>query len=257
MRKGKSSSVDHGEGAKEEEEEQEAADGGDASEEGGADGEAAAATQEGNDKEAEEKTAESGGEAAEEPEKTPVEAAETNGETGCSNGMAEENVTENHQEEEEQMKNSSPMKKSKEGVKDDANAKIINATAAVNSGELERIGRDSDEPQSGREGGGANSKRQQDAERTDSSRKQGSHVESKLAHTESREEEKEEGGEAESPQNGGCDQGGRGEEEEMRKRDLREAAVAIVQTVMSAATVQLERELSIDNGFNGHYKVRY
>uniref|UniRef100_A0A3B3Z1R9 Uncharacterized protein n=1 Tax=Poecilia mexicana TaxID=48701 RepID=A0A3B3Z1R9_9TELE len=255
MRKGKSSSVDQGEGAKEEEE---AAEEGDATEEGGADGEAAAATQESNDKEAEEKTAESGSEAVEEPEKTPVEAAETNGETGCSNGVAEENATENHQEEEEQTKDSSPMKKSKEGMKDDANAKIINATAAVNSGEFERISRDSDEPQSGRKGGGANSK--QDTERTDSSRKQGqgSHVESKLALTESREEEEEEG-EAESPQNGGCDQGGRGEEEEeeIRKRDLREAAVAIVQTVMSAAAVQLERELSIDNGFNGHYKVRY
>ncbi|XP_014910583.1 apolipoprotein B receptor isoform X1 [Poecilia latipinna] len=130
MRKGKSSSVDQGEGAKEEEE---AAEEGDATEEGGADGEAAAATQESNDKEAEEKTAESGSEAVEEPEKTPVEAAETNGETGCSNGVAEENATENHQEEEEQTKDSSPMKKSKEGMKDDANAKIINATAAVNS----------------------------------------------------------------------------------------------------------------------------
>ncbi|XP_008400220.1 high mobility group nucleosome-binding domain-containing protein 5 [Poecilia reticulata] len=134
MRKGKSSSVEQGEGAKEEEEE-EAAEGGDAAEEGGADGEeggadgeAAAATQESNDTE---KTAESGGEAVE--EKTPVEAAETNGETGCSNGVVEENATENHQEEEEQTKDSSPVKKSKEGMKDDANAKIINATAAVNS----------------------------------------------------------------------------------------------------------------------------
>lgn len=231
MRKGKSSSVDQGEAAKEEEE---AAEGGDAAEETGADGEATTAADDTNDKEAaaEEKTTaeEDGAEAAKEPEKTAVEAPETNGETGCSNGVAEENATENHQEEEEdreQTTDSSPVKKSKEagGVKDDANAKIINAT--VNSGEFQQ---DSlAPPQNGCKGGETNRKQSR-----------GSGVELKL--------EEEEGGEAESPQNGGYDWE---EEEEMRKRDLRQAAVAIVQSVMSAAADQLERELGVDNGLNG------
>ncbi|XP_038164434.1 spore wall protein 2 [Cyprinodon tularosa] len=137
MRKGKSGSVDQGEGATEE---GEAAEGGDAAEEGGADGEAEEVTKETNDKEAatEEKTEpeETTAKEEKEPEQTATEAPGTNGETGCSNGVAEENATENHHEEDkEQPTESSPVKKSKEsgGVKDDANAKIINATAAVNS----------------------------------------------------------------------------------------------------------------------------
>ncbi|MEQ2216206.1 hypothetical protein XENOCAPTIV_012438 [Xenoophorus captivus] len=134
MRKGKSSSVDQGEGVKAEEE---AAEGGDAAEEGGGDGEATTVTEETNDKEAaaEEKTVaeESEAEAVKELEQTQIKAPETNGENGCSNGVAEENATENHHE--DKTTDSSPVKKSKEagGVKDEANAKIINATAAVNS----------------------------------------------------------------------------------------------------------------------------
>nr|XP_019966510.1 PREDICTED: spore wall protein 2-like [Paralichthys olivaceus] len=247
LRKGKSTSVDLGEGAKEEEE---AAEGEEAAEEGGTNDEAATAAEETNDKDAavSEKTPveESGGEA----EKIPAEAPVTNGENGCSNGTAEEeNATHNHQEE-EKTTGSSPVKKSKEagGVKEEANAKIINATAAVNSGELERAERDSDEPINSSEG--ENNNRQQQAPAlTNNSSKQ---LELALACS------KEEGGEAESPQNGGChddaescEQGEGEEEEEMRKRDLREVAVAIVQDVMSAATDQLERELCVNNGLNG------
>ncbi len=265
MRKGKSTSVDLGEGAKEEEE---VTEGGEAAEEGGADGEAATALEETNDKDAAagEKTevVESGGEAAKEEEKTPVEAPVTNGENSCSNGTAEEHAIHNHQEE-EKTTGGSPVKKTKEaGAKDEANAKIINATAAVNSGELEHAERDSDEPQnSSSKEGDTNNKQQQQQEpalTNDSSKP--SFSEPELALAVSREEEGGEGGETESPQNGGChdgaescDQEGReeDEEEEMRKRDLRVAAVAIVQNVMSAATDQLERELCIDNSVNGCY----
>lgn len=273
MRKGKSTSVDTGEGAKEEE----AAEGGEvaaATEEGGADGEAAAATAEVNDKDAAiaaEKTPaeESGAEVAKEPEKevekTTAEAPVTNGENGCSNGTEEETTTHNHQEEEEEEKTtgSSPMKKSKEagGVQDEANAKIINATAAVNSGELEHADRDSDEPQnsSSSKDGEANGKRQEVL--TNDSNKHAARRDRQTQIALAVSGEKGEGqGEAESPQNGGChdaedtyDQGEEGEEEEMRKRDLREAAVVIVQNVMSAATDQLEKELCVDNGLNGCY----
>lgn len=268
MRKGKSTSVDTGEGAKEEE----AAEGGEAAaptEEGAADGEAAAATAEANDKDAAtaaEKTPaeESGAEVAKEkePEKTTAEAPVTNGENGCSNGTEEENATHNHQEE-EKTTGSSPMKKSKEagGVKDEANAKIINATAAVNSGELEHADRDSDEPQnsSSSKDGEANGKRQEAL--TNDSNKRAAHRDRHTQIALAVSGEKGEGqGVAESPQNGGChdaeeshDQGEEGEEEEMRKRDLREAAVVIVQNVMSAATDQLEKELCVDNGLNGCY----
>uniref|UniRef100_A0A1A8KND3 Wu:fc51f04 n=1 Tax=Nothobranchius kuhntae TaxID=321403 RepID=A0A1A8KND3_NOTKU len=139
MRKGKSSSVELGEGTKEGEE---VAEGGEGAEEGGTDGEAAAAAEETNDKGevlAEKTPAdESSTEAPKEPEKTETEAPVANGENGCSNGAAEENATQNHQEEEEEEEKtmgSNPIKKSKEagGIKDEANAKIINATAAVNS----------------------------------------------------------------------------------------------------------------------------
>lgn len=72
-------------------------------------------------------------EAEKEAEKTPADAPVTNGENGCSNGTAEEHATHNHQEE-EKTTGDSPVKKTKEaGAKEEANAKIINATAAVNS----------------------------------------------------------------------------------------------------------------------------
>ncbi|XP_042269136.1 dentin sialophosphoprotein isoform X1 [Thunnus maccoyii] len=156
LRKGKSTSVDQGEGTKEEEEAAEGGEGGEAAEEADADGEAATANEETNDKDAAaaaaEKTpaAENAGEAAKEAEKTPVEAPVTNGQSDCANGTAEENATHNHQgEEEKTTTGSSPVKKSKEagGAKEEANSKIINATAAVNSGELEHADWDSAEPQ--------------------------------------------------------------------------------------------------------------
>uniref|UniRef100_A0A674NJM7 Si:ch211-137a8.4 n=1 Tax=Takifugu rubripes TaxID=31033 RepID=A0A674NJM7_TAKRU len=172
MRKGKSTSVDLGEGAKEEhegakeehegakeedegakeehegakeehegakeehegakEEHEGAKEGGAGAEAGGAEGQAEATppeeTNASHGVEEEEKTAEA---------ETPSKAAVTNGENSCSNGTAEvEHATNNHQEEEKSA--GSPVKKVKEaGAKDDANATIINATAAVNSGESE------------------------------------------------------------------------------------------------------------------------
>lgn len=258
MRKGKSTSVDHGENTKEGEE---AAEGGDAVEEEGADGDAAAGTEVTNDKgaEAAEKTPaeESGAEPAKEPEKTPTEASTeapvTNGENGCTNGTAEEDTTQNHQEEEEKTTESSLVKKSKEagGVKDDANAKIINTMAAVNSGEFEFANRDSDEPQNNHKSKEDVDNKQQALTNSSSTQHESSCLEPGL--TESREEDK-------APQNGGCHDGGESpdqgereeEEDELRKRDLREAAVVIVQNVMSAATDQLERELCVNNGLNGH-----
>ncbi|KAK1899783.1 hypothetical protein KUDE01_000572 [Dissostichus eleginoides] len=85
---------------------------------------------------AEEKTpvTENGEEEAKVEEKTPTPAPVTNGENGCSNGNGEDDATHNHQEEEKTTA-SSPVKKSKDagGVKEEANAKIINTTAAVNS----------------------------------------------------------------------------------------------------------------------------
>lgn len=235
MRKGKSASVDMGEGAKEEEEEGATEGGGEA---GGADGEAATTAEETDDKDA---AAGKKTEEEEAVEKTPAEAPVTNGENGCSNGTAEEHATHNHQEEAKTPTGDSPVKKTKEaGAKEEANAKIINATAAVNSGELEHAERDSDD--------GATNNRQQQQQQapalTDAGCKQPELV---------AEEGEREGGEAES-----CDRGARQgavdeEEEEERKRDLRDAAVAIVQNVMSAATGQLERELCVDNGLNGCY----
>lgn len=270
MRKGKSTSVDLGEGTKEEG----VTEGGEA---GGADGEAATATEETSDKDAE------AGEKAEvektmEAEKTPAEAPVTNGENSCSNGTAEEHTTHNHQEE-EKTTGGSPVKKTKEaGAKEEANAKIINATAAMNSGELECTKRDSDGPQnsSSKEGDTNNSttsQQHQSLAQTDISHKltESSCQQPQLALVGSgvQEQQKEqgEGGVAEAPQNGGCGDGAEScglgeregekdeedEEEEMRKRDLRDAAVVIVQNVMSAATDQLERELCIDNGLNGCY----
>ncbi|XP_032396145.1 neurofilament medium polypeptide [Etheostoma spectabile] len=145
LRKGKSTSVDMGEGAKEEEEEEEGAaaeggEAGDAAKEGTADGDA-------NDKDATEaeKTPaapEAGGDAAAkvEAEKTPADAPVTNGENGCSNGTGDENATHNHQDDGDEDAGKtpgggSPVKKGKEsgGAKEEANAKIINTTAAVNS----------------------------------------------------------------------------------------------------------------------------
>lgn len=233
MRKGKSTSVDLGEGAKEEEE------GGEAAEAGGGEGEASATpAQEANDSDApaaEEKTE------AETPSKTAV----TNGENGCSNGTAEaEHATNNHQEEEKSA--GSPVKKMKEaGAKDDANAKIINATAAVNSGELELDG----------DGGGDeddNHRRLQTL--TNASRTQACQ-QPELAHAVSGVEGEEAGG-AEScdqSESAGQGDGDDDDEEQMKKRELRDAAVAIVQNVMMAAADQLEREMCTDNGLNGCY----
>lgn len=270
MRKGKSTSVDLGEGAKEEEE---AAEEGEAAAEGGADAEAATTAEEANDKDAgeAEKTPkqESGGEAANEAENTPAEAPVTNGENGCSNGTAEENATHNHQEQEEKTTGNSPVKKSKEagGVKEEANAKIINTTAAVNSGELEHAERDCDEQRYSSRDGETNNRHQRVPALTNhsSNRPAASRPEPELALAVSREQGGE-GGEAQAPQCDGChsddesrdqgegkeeEEGDEEEEEEMRKRHLREAAVAIVQDVMSAATDQLEKELCVDNGVNG------
>uniref|UniRef100_A0A667WUW1 Si:ch211-137a8.4 n=1 Tax=Myripristis murdjan TaxID=586833 RepID=A0A667WUW1_9TELE len=106
LRKGKSTSVDLGEGTKEAEEEEEE-DGGVAAEGGGVDGEVAAMSEEANDKmaaggETPAVAKESGGEAAKEAEKTQAEVPVTNGENSCSNGTAEETTTHNHQEEQEE-----------------------------------------------------------------------------------------------------------------------------------------------------------
>lgn len=253
LRKGKSTSVDLGEGTKEAEEEEEE-DGGAAAEGGGVDGEVTAVSEEANDKTA------AGGETpavAKEAEKTQAEVPVTNGENSCSNGTAEETATHNHQEEqEEKMRGCSPTKKSKEaaGGKEEANTKIINATAAVNSGELEQP--DSDQPQKDRD---TNNKVINTSSKQIDSSFQEAQVAAMLAQ-ETRGEEGlgEVGEEAES-----CDQGERGEgeeEEEKRKRDLREAAATIVQNVMSAATNQLERELcavAIDNGVDGYCDSRW
>lgn len=262
-----------GEGAKEDEE-GEAAEGGEgdeAAEKGAADGEADPVAQETTDNDAgEQKTpaAETDGEAPKEVEKLPAEAPVTNGDNGCSNGTGEENAEHNHQEDEKKTADS-PVKKSKEAAKEETNAKIINATA-VNSGELEHAERDADETQNNssscKEGDTNNRQQPQAAALTNGTSKQtkSSGQEPELALAVSREEEDQgEGGEAESPKNGGvhdgADSGDQGErqgeedEEEMRKRDLREAAVAIVENAMSAAADQLERELSVDNGLNGCY----
>lgn len=230
MRKGKSTSVDLGEGAKEEEE------GGQGAEAGGAEGGASATpAEEANDTEAaaaEEKT-DAG---------TPSKTAVTNGENGCSNGTAEaEHATNNHQEEEKSA--GSPVKKIKEaGAKDEANAKIINATAAVNSGELEPDGH----------GGGDEDDNHRHLQMLTNVSRKPARQQPELAHAVSGVEGEEAGG-AES-----CDRAGRGDgddddEEQMKKRELRDAAVAIVQNVMSAAADQLEREMCTDNGLNGCY----
>lgn len=232
MRKGKSTSVDLGEGAKEEDEG--AKEGGQGAEAGGTEATPPEETDASRGVADEEKAEEV------EVEKTPSKAAVTNGENSCSNGTAEvEHTTNNHQEEEKSA--GSPVKKVKEaGAKDDANSKIINTTAAVNSGELQL------------DASGSN---QEDANER--------HVltnlscrpacqQPELAYAVSR-GEADEAGRAES-----CDQSKRAgeeeeEEEQMKRRELRDAAVAIVQNVMSAAADQLERELCTDNGLNGCY----
>lgn len=224
MRKGKSTSVDLGEGAKEEEEGAGA---------GGAEGGASTTpAEEANDNDAA---------AAEEKMEVemPSKTAVTNGENGCSNGTAEaEHATNNHQEEENS--GGSPVKKVKEaGAKDDANAKIINATAAVNSGELEPDG-GGDEDDNHRRLQMLTNVSHKPARRQPELARAGSGVEGEeVVGAESR------------------DRAGQGddddEEEQMKKRKLRDAAVAIVQNVMSAAADQLEREMCTDNGLNGCY----
>lgn len=244
MRKGKSTSVDLGEGTKEE--------GATEGEEAAAtDGEAAVTTAtEETDGEAGEKAVATG-----ETEKTtPAEAPVTNGENGCSNGTAEEHGTHNHQEEaqeeaEEKTTGGSPVKKTKEAgaMEEVNNAKIINATPAVNSGEFER-----DSPQNGK-GDANNTQQQQPPTQSDLSVTVSESGHRLLGGGEEREGAPCNGGGEDA---GSCDQGEREDldeeqEEEMRKRDLRDAAVAIVQNVVSAATDQLERELCVDNGLNG------
>lgn len=239
MRKGKSTSVDLGEGAKEEDEG--AKEGCEGAEAGDAGGEASATpAEETNDSNAvvvDEKTEEAEG------EKTPTKAAVTNGENSCSNGTAEvEHTTNNHQEEEKSA--GSPVKKIKEaGAKDDTNAKIINTTAAVNSGELELDGDGSNDED--------NNNRHLQMLTNVSCKQTGQQPE--LAYTVSRLEANEAGRAESCDQSERAGQGDDDEEEQMKKRELRDAAVAIVQNVMSAAADQLEREMCTDNGLNGCY----
>lgn len=136
LRKGKSTSVDMGEGAKEEEG---APDGEEAegSAEPAADGEAAPAADSTTQPTDTETSAQSQADEAKghtekitSEEKSAEDAPVTNCENGCSNGH-EDSAAHNHQEEDK----SSPLKKTKvsEGTKDEANPKIINTTAPCNS----------------------------------------------------------------------------------------------------------------------------
>ncbi|XP_057694590.1 sodium/potassium/calcium exchanger 1 [Corythoichthys intestinalis] len=129
LRKGKSTSVDMGDAAKEEEATpaEEGGDG-DAGGDGEGDGEANKPTEAGDAGEASESVADDG-EARQEAEKTPV----ANGENGCENGTAEDDA---HDERPDREEENSPLKKSKEvgGAKEETNAKVINAAAPpVNS----------------------------------------------------------------------------------------------------------------------------
>uniref|UniRef100_A0A3P8WJA9 Si:ch211-137a8.4 n=1 Tax=Cynoglossus semilaevis TaxID=244447 RepID=A0A3P8WJA9_CYNSE len=212
MRKGKATSVDLGEGAKEEEEEAT---------------EAGEATEEGTEK------------TTTETPVTPVTPV-TNGENGCSNGTAEEDATHNHQEEEKTTE-SSPVKKTKEvgGVKEETNAQIINSSEAVISGELEFDNNNSDPPPkySSCKDGETNNKHQQGA--------------AALTNNDSNNTKHSPQGELEVDYSREQEEWVEEEEEEMRKRGLREAAVAIVHDVMSAATDQLEKELGVSEGVDG------
>ncbi|XP_049581955.1 uncharacterized protein DDB_G0286299 isoform X2 [Syngnathus scovelli] len=144
LRKGKSTSVDMGDGAKEEDEE-EAATGTAASaaadtSAGTADSAAAEEDGKGNgqaDGKGEKHPPADKGvqrqEAEPEAQKTPGRAPVTNGQNGCENGTAEDEAH-NHREGDE--KNGSPVKKSKEmaAAKEETNAKVINTAAPpVNS----------------------------------------------------------------------------------------------------------------------------
>ncbi|XP_061637846.1 neurofilament heavy polypeptide isoform X2 [Phyllopteryx taeniolatus] len=125
LRKGKSTSVDMSDAAKEEEEEVAA------TAEGGEDGKGDAqvdAAAETDDKSLQRQEAEP------EAQKTPGHAPVTNGENGCENGTAEDDGHD-HREDDEK-KNNSPLKKAKElgGAKEETNAQVINTTAPpVNS----------------------------------------------------------------------------------------------------------------------------
>lgn len=242
MRKGKATSVDLGEGAKEEEEE--ATEAGEATEEGAANSEAPA--EETNDNDAAQSemapVEESGGETEKTTTETPVTPVTpvTNGENGCSNGTAEEDATHNHQEEEKTTE-SSPVKKTKEvgGVKEETNAQIINSSEAVISGELEFDNNNSDPPPkySSCKDGETNNKHQQGA--------------AALTNNDSNNTKHSPQGELEVDYSREQEEWVEEEEEEMRKRGLREAAVAIVHDVMSAATDQLEKELGVSEGVDG------
>ncbi|KAJ0063345.1 hypothetical protein NL108_000276 [Boleophthalmus pectinirostris] len=209
LRKGKSTSVDMSEGAKEEEG---AADGeeADASAQPAADGESVPPA-EGKDGQPTDTEAPAKSQAEEvksaSEEKKEEKASEdhplTNCENGCTNGT--DDSAHNHQDED----STSPVKKSK--VSGD-NAKIINTTAPCNSGE-------SPLPHLDTSRGGTN-------------------------HTHSLQYMAGDRGQ------GGSESGQESPDENMRRRkgQIREAAVAIVENVMSAATDQLERELCTSNG---------
>ena len=217
MRKGKTSSVELGEGAKEEGGEGKEEEGGDTAakegEEPAVAGEAVpAAAAETNEAPASaEQAADEAAKEAEpakelepakeaEPEK-PAKASETpvtNGENGCTNG--DEHGTHNHHDDEREAE-PSPMKKGKEEPK----AQIISSSAPL-SGESRR-----------RRPGAA----------------------PRPAHAQTRGEGAASGGGADTES---CGEGGEEENgERMVKRALREVAAAIVQDVMSAAAEQLEQ----------------
>uniref|UniRef100_A0A4W5R6F0 Si:ch211-137a8.4 n=1 Tax=Hucho hucho TaxID=62062 RepID=A0A4W5R6F0_9TELE len=267
MRKGKSTSVDQGDGAPKED--GEAKDTEDAAAPAGTSdsqqGEADAAQGESNDKGeaqvANEHTA-ADGEAKEpatstlsgpEPEKAnsaepaapaePAAEVKTNGENGCSNGTPEEDVTHNH---ETTPKKDGPTDEAKqENTNSSMDTKILNlgtGNAVAQSGEF-AAEIDCDDLQQN----GANMM-------TEGKLELGTSFELKA-------------GEEGSSQNGGShsESGETNAEphnqEEARKRMFYEAAASIIQTVMSAATEQLENEKNfLDNGLtcsqsanNGNY----
>lgn len=229
--------MDMGEGAKEDEG---APDGeeGEISAEAAADGEAAPAAESGSTESADNTVIVNREEdEAKKTEKTPEEALVTNYENGCSNST-EDNPPHNHQEE-EKMTGNSPIKKSKVAgsPKDEANAKIVSTTATGNSGESEMVDLESDTLHHSSK-----------SEANTNSRNYPAQLSSVISNRPS------DGMGQRGAQTQLCHEFGRQhsdveEDEDMRKGYIRDAAMIIVQNVMSAATVQLERELCI--GLNG------
>ncbi|XP_061538512.1 high mobility group nucleosome-binding domain-containing protein 5 isoform X2 [Phycodurus eques] len=126
LRKGKSTSVDMSDAAKEEEEEVAAA-----TAEGGEDGNGDAQVDAAAETDDESLRRQ---EAQPEAQKTPGHAPVTNGENGCENGTAEDDG--HDRREDDEKKNNSPLKKAKElgGAKEETNAQVINTMAPpVNS----------------------------------------------------------------------------------------------------------------------------